>query len=135
MPHSLTELNLHTLRRAQGTGPTVRAVDLCVVGAGIAGVSAAIEAAQLGRRVVLVDALPTLGGQMVNSLIGLFCGIFGNAPERRQLVTGLVGAYPDAVISLSSELIQVSAVPEPQTWALLVGGLALVGAMARRRRG
>ena len=89
MPHSLTELNLHTLRRPEGARPTVRFVDVCVVGAGIAGVSAAIEAAQLGRRVVLIDALPTLGGQMVNSLIGLFCGVFGNAPERRQLTHGI----------------------------------------------
>jgi hypothetical protein len=35
--------------------------------------------------VVLVDALPVLGGQTVNSLIGLFCGVFGNAPEHRRL--------------------------------------------------
>lgn len=89
MPHPLTELRLHTVRRSGAPEATVRSVDLCVVGAGIAGVSAAIEAAQLGRRVVLVDALPTLGGQMVNSLIGLFCGVFGNAPERRQLTHGI----------------------------------------------
>jgi hypothetical protein len=38
---------------------------------------------------VLVDALPVLGEQMVNSLIGLFCGVFGNAPEHRQLTHGL----------------------------------------------
>lgn len=88
MPHPLTELRLRTIRRAEGAA-TQRQVDLCVVGAGIAGISAAVEAAQLGRRVVLVDALPTLGGQMVNSLIGLFCGVFGNAPERRQLTHGI----------------------------------------------
>ena len=38
---------------------------------------------------VLVDSLPLIGGQMVHSLIGLFCGIFGNAPEYRQLTHGV----------------------------------------------
>jgi heterodisulfide reductase subunit A-like polyferredoxin len=36
--------------------------DICVVGAGIAGISAAVEAARLGREVVLIDSLPALGG-------------------------------------------------------------------------
>ncbi len=89
MPHPLSELRLRTVRRSGAPEPTTREVDLCVVGAGIAGVSAAIEAAQLGRRVVVVDALPTLGGQMVSSLIGLFCGVYGNAPERHQLTHGI----------------------------------------------
>ncbi|MGF6987210.1 flavin-dependent dehydrogenase [Paraburkholderia atlantica] len=35
--------------------------DVCIVGAGIAGTSAALEAAALGRKVVLVDSLPALG--------------------------------------------------------------------------
>lgn len=63
--------------------------DVCVVGAGIAGMSAALTAAELGRRVVLVDAMPTLGGQCANSLIGLFCGVYGNGPEYRQLTYGI----------------------------------------------
>lgn len=92
MPHALTELKVDTVRRASAPEATEIAADLCVVGAGIAGVSAAVEAAQLGRRVILVDALPTLGGQMVNSLIGLFCGIFGNAPEHHQLTHGIFDA-------------------------------------------
>ena len=49
-----------------------------MLGAGIAGVSAALEAARLGRQVALVDGLPALGGQAVNSIIGTFCGLFAN---------------------------------------------------------
>jgi hypothetical protein len=89
MPHPLTELKVHTTTRPAERHPQEVHGDVCVVGAGIAGLSAAIEAARLGREVVLVDALPVLGGQVVNSLIGLFCGVFGNAPEYRQLTHGI----------------------------------------------
>src|SRR2546429_9975650 len=58
--------------------------DLCVVGAGISGVSAALEAARLGRKVILIDGLPALGGQAVNSIIGTFCGLFSNGPAPYQ---------------------------------------------------
>lgn len=63
--------------------------DICVVGAGMAGISAALEAAALGHKVVLVDGLPTLGGQAVNSKIGLFCGIFSNPPNPTQFTHGI----------------------------------------------
>jgi FAD dependent oxidoreductase len=89
MPHALTELKLNSVTKpAQTRAHEVRA-DVCVVGAGIAGLSAAIESARLGREVVLVDALPVIGGQMVHSLIGLFCGVFGNAPNYPQLTHGV----------------------------------------------
>jgi hypothetical protein len=39
--------------------------------------------------VVLLDSLPVIGGQMVHSLIGLFCGVFGNAPRYAQLTHGV----------------------------------------------
>jgi flavin-dependent dehydrogenase len=64
-------------------------VDLCVVGAGIAGTSAALEAARLGRKVALVDGLHALGGQAVNSVIGTFCGLFSNGPTGYQLTHGI----------------------------------------------
>ncbi|MEV4142766.1 FAD-dependent oxidoreductase [Amycolatopsis sp. NPDC049691] len=89
MPHPLTELKVRTVRKPAGSPAHQVSADVCVVGAGIAGLSAAIESARLGRDVVLVDALPVLGGQMVNSLIGLFCGVFGNAPDYRQLTHGI----------------------------------------------
>lgn len=63
--------------------------DICVVGAGMAGISAALEAAHLGRRVVLVDSLPTLGGQIVNSIIGTFCGLFSDGPRFYQFTHGI----------------------------------------------
>jgi flavin-dependent dehydrogenase len=63
--------------------------DICVVGAGISGVSAAIEAARLGRKVLIVDGQPALGGQAVNSIIGTFCGLFSNLPNARQLTHGI----------------------------------------------
>jgi flavin-dependent dehydrogenase len=63
--------------------------DICVLGAGIAGVSAALEAARLGRNVALLDALPALGGQAVNSIIGTFCGLFANGTHGHQLTHGI----------------------------------------------
>ena len=85
MPHPLTELRLAEVRRPAADDTQRISADVCVVGAGIAGLAAAIESARLGRDVVLVDSLPVIGGQMVHSLIGLFCGVFGNAPSYRQL--------------------------------------------------
>src|SRR5580692_5999812 len=89
MPHELTELPLDAVTRPAAEPVHEVTADVCVVGAGIAGSTAAIESARLGRSVVLVDSLPLIGGQMVHSLIGLFCGIFGNAPEYRQLTHGV----------------------------------------------
>jgi hypothetical protein len=89
MPHPLTELKVNTVRKSPGDPAEELDADICVVGAGIAGLSAAVEASRIGRSVALVDALPVLGGQCVNSLIGLFCGVFGNGPEYRRLTHGI----------------------------------------------
>lgn len=63
--------------------------DICIVGAGISGVAAAVEAARLGKKVTLIDSLPTLGGQAVNSVIGIFCGLFSNSKEPYQFTHGI----------------------------------------------
>jgi hypothetical protein len=89
MPHPLTELKVNTVHKPGGDPTEELSADVCVVGAGIAGLSAAVESARLGRSVVLADALPVLGGQCVNSLIGLFCGVFGNGPEFHRLTHGI----------------------------------------------
>jgi 2-polyprenyl-6-methoxyphenol hydroxylase-like FAD-dependent oxidoreductase len=94
----------HIVRRtAQGPLRKVEA-DICVVGAGIAGVSAAIEAARLGRKVVLVDSLPALGGQAVNSIIGTFCGLFSNGTHGYQFTRGIADDILDTLGKHSDQL-------------------------------
>ena len=77
------------VRRAAAPATRTVEADICVLGSGIAGVSAALEAARLGRRVVLVDSLPALGGQAVNSIIGTFCGLYSNGLACFQTVHGI----------------------------------------------
>ena len=85
------DLQTATRMVQKGDKANVQAVgaDICVVGAGIAGVSAALEAARLGHKVALVDGLPALGGQAVNSVIGIFCGLYSNGPTPYQLTHGI----------------------------------------------
>lgn len=43
-------------------------------------------------------------------------------------------SQPGAVMFTSFNIQPLAAVPEPETWAMLLGGLALVGVQARRRK-
>ena len=76
-------------RRPAGALATRVGGDICVVGSGAAGFSAALEAAKLGRRVVLADASPALGGQAVNSIIATFCGLYSNGERGYQFTHGV----------------------------------------------
>lgn len=60
-----------------------------MLGAGISGVSAAVEAARLGRRVVIADAAPALGGQAVGSIIGTIIGLYTHGADAYQITHGL----------------------------------------------
>ena len=77
------------VRREAGAAVRHVAADIAVVGAGSAGISAALEAAALGRKVALVDGMHALGGQAVNSVIGTFCGFYSNGPNAFQTVHGI----------------------------------------------
>src|SRR5262245_207661 len=87
------DAQLTTSTRTVKRGPRANArelsVDICVVGAGIAGTAAALQAARLGRRVAIVDGLPALGGQAVNSIISTFCGLFSNGTHGYQFTYGI----------------------------------------------
>ncbi|HUK01773.1 MAG TPA: FAD-dependent oxidoreductase [Steroidobacteraceae bacterium] len=78
-----------TVSRTDRPAVLERSFDICVVGSGASGASAAIEAARAGRRVILMDGLPALGGQAVNSIIGMFCGLYTPGKNGRQLTHGI----------------------------------------------
>lgn len=77
-------------RDAAPAAPRRLEADIVVLGAGISGISAALEAARLGRRVALVDAGMQLGGQSTGSLLGTFCGFYSNGPEPYRVVYDIV---------------------------------------------
>jgi len=77
------------VQRDPAGGARPLSADICVLGAGIAGISAALEAARLGLRVALVDGLAALGGQAVHAVIGTFCGLFSNGPRPYQFTHGI----------------------------------------------
>jgi hypothetical protein len=77
-----------TRRRAAEERRTLTC-DLCVVGSGAAGASAAIEAARLGLRVVLLDGAPQVGGQATGALIDTFCGFYSTGPHPELLTFGI----------------------------------------------
>src|ERR1043166_4292127 len=89
-----------SLRRGVAREPAIVSCDICVVGAGIAGVSAALEAARLGRTVVIVDAAPALGGQAIGSIIGTIIGLYTHRPTPYQ-ITHLVA--DDLIRDLDAE--------------------------------
>jgi uncharacterized protein len=69
---------------AERGGNAAISADVIVIGAGLAGLVAAVEVADAGRRVIVVDQEPeqSLGGQAFWSLGGLF---LVNSPEQRRL--------------------------------------------------
>jgi 2-polyprenyl-6-methoxyphenol hydroxylase-like FAD-dependent oxidoreductase len=96
----MVDTTARIVRRAPRSSPRVVSADICVVGAGIAGISAALEAARLGRRVVIVDAAPALGGQAIGSIIGTIIGLYTHGPEPYQITHGIAD---DLIADLTAE--------------------------------
>jgi hypothetical protein len=63
-------------------------VDVCVVGAGSAGSSAAIAAARGGASVLLIERLPFLGGTST-AVLDTFYGFYTPGPRARKVVGGI----------------------------------------------
>ncbi len=93
-------MSARSVRRSAARDVPAVSCDICVVGAGISGITAALEAARLGRRVVIVDAAPALGGQAIGSIIGTIIGLYTHGPSPYQ-ITHLVA--DDLIRDLEAE--------------------------------
>ena len=71
--------------------------DLVVIGGGSAGVAAAVTAARLGLRTVLVEDFPFFGGMSTGGCVGTFCGFFYR--ETSGDLVPLVGGYPMEIMA------------------------------------
>lgn len=84
--------------------------DVIVIGAGLAGLVAAAELADAGRRVMLLDGEPRAGGQATWSLGGLF---LVGTPEQRRL-----GIHDDVELAHADWLASAELTDEPHDrWA------------------
>jgi hypothetical protein len=70
--------------------------DVVVIGGGSAGVAAAVTAARLGLRVVLVEDFSFFGGMSTGGCVGTFCGFFYR--DQSGDFAPLVGGYPLEVL-------------------------------------
>jgi hypothetical protein len=80
-----SEISTRSIHRPSTRTIRTISADICVVGAGISGVAAALEAAKLGRKVVIVDGAPALGGQAIGSIIGTIIGLYTHGPKPYQI--------------------------------------------------
>jgi hypothetical protein len=66
-----------------------RKYDVAVVGAGAAGVGAAVGAAQTGARTILIEKNPYFGGAATHSSVLTYCGFFTQGEPYEQIVGGV----------------------------------------------
>lgn len=85
----MTVDNALVVRRREVPAPLALDCDVCIVGSGAAGSSAAIEAARLGLAVVLLDGAPAVGGQATGAIIDTFCGFYSTGPRPELLTFGI----------------------------------------------
>jgi hypothetical protein len=71
-----------------------------------------------------LSARSTFGGLRLDAFFTLMTK---NNPD------GLPGGSNTAVFTLGQVTVPVAAVPEPATWAMMLGGFGLIGAATRRR--
>jgi hypothetical protein len=72
-------------------------VDVLVAGGGSAGCAAAVTAARLGLRTLLVEEMPFLGGMSTGGCVGTYCGFYYK--ERSGGLATLVGGLPTEIES------------------------------------
>lgn len=77
--------------------PVISSPEVCIIGGGAAGVSAAVAAGRLGLDVLLVEKYGFCGGAAVAGLSGTICGLHSSGDRPRQIVFGFAGEFHDAL--------------------------------------
>ncbi len=77
--------------------PVIHIPDVCIIGAGPSGVSAAISAARQGLSVLLIEKYGFSGGATVAGLSGTICGLFSSGRKPEQIVFGFANEFYTAL--------------------------------------
>lgn len=91
--------------------------DVVVAGGGSAGVAAALAAARLGAKTILLERQAFLGGNGTGSLVTAFCGFFTRGQHPTQVVTGIGQEILDMLVDRGEV---ISHTPSPYTGNLNV---------------
>jgi hypothetical protein len=75
------------------SAPVLSSPDVCVIGAGAAGVSAAVAAGRLGLDVLLLEKYGFAGGAAVAGLSGTICGLHSSGAKPEQIVFGFAEEF------------------------------------------
>ena len=86
-----------------GDVPFSYETDVLVIGGGPAGVCAAIAAARLGVRVLLIESGGCLGGMATQGLVAPFMTCFDSAGET-QIIRGIFGEIVDRMVALGGAI-------------------------------
>ena len=68
--------------------PISAEVDVVVAGAGSAGVAAAVAAARMGMKTLVIEQFGSVGGMATNGLVGPFMTSF-DIPGNKQIIVGM----------------------------------------------
>lgn len=79
------------------TVPIIARPDVCVIGGGASGLSAAVAAGRLGLDVLLVEKYGFCGGATVAGLSGTICGLHSSGDRPEQIVFGFAGEFLDVL--------------------------------------
>ena len=107
-------------------GPTINSIDIHLDNSGAGGV--------FSPQAILIDGIsqaftgPSLGSIGIASITGLNLTGGSHAIQFQQ-PAGATWTFASEI-----SVFGIAAVPEPATWALMIGGFAMAGGVLRRRR-
>jgi len=93
--------------------------DILVVGAGAAGIAAALSASKLCKSIILAEQLSYVGGLITGGLVTMFCGMEGNESEAIQAVLKGTKKYDGVLNTEDGPLVN------PEIFKIVVEGMLI----------